>query len=338
MNTDNLGVSGPGVGVTTDPYGHHHLTHPHLLPPHHSHHPSSIYCSSSHPYTELFSPFSADFAASHETGTNTGVPTDYLTLQNSLDYVSHHPHHHHHHPPPTHHQHQQQQQQQQQQQHHHHQIPSSSNGERTPSSVGTGVTGSDASPSHSFGKSSGYSSAADYYNASVLGSKTALNNANTSTANSTNSSNTSTTNTSSHSPYDGASTASTSSPPQSTGYLTANVKQETMMPGPFAIDPHSNYGTSRIRFHPILSSLSRSRSGNVNESNSTANTGGTNPSNFAHGIDDYGSSLYHPSAASAYSSYSPSGLLQTSYPVGPYGVSHPDHMRLYSSQLKHDFG
>ncbi|CAF4493438.1 unnamed protein product, partial [Rotaria magnacalcarata] len=36
--------------------------------------------------------------------------------------------------------------------------------------------------------------------------------------------------------------------------------------------------------------------------------------------------------------YSPSGLLQTSYPVGPYGVSHADQMRLYNSQLKHDFG
>lgn len=113
------------------------------------------------------------------------------------------------------------------------------------------------------------------------------------------------------------------------------------MPGPFAIDPHSNYGTSRIRLlsDSISSlSLSLSRLGNVNETNSTANTGGTNPSNFAHGIDDYGTSLYHPGAASAYSSYSPAGLLQTSYPVGPYGVSHPDHMRLYSSQLKHDFG
>ncbi|CAF4020112.1 unnamed protein product, partial [Rotaria magnacalcarata] len=63
-----------------------------------------------------------------------------------------------------------------------------------------------------------------------------------------------------------------------------------------------------------------------------------NDPNFGLGIDDYGSSLYHPSATSAYSSYSPSGLLQTSYPVGPYGVSHADQMRLYNSQLKHDFG
>jgi hypothetical protein len=238
MNTDNLGVSGPGIGVTNDPYGHHHLTHPHLLPPHHSQHPSSIYCSSSNPYTELFSPFSTDFVTPHDTGTNTGVPTDYLTLQNSLDYVvSHH-----------HHQQQQHHHQQQQQHHQHHQMTTSSNGERTPSSVGTGITGSDSSPSHSFGTSSGYSSSADYYNTSVLTSKTGLNNTHTLTTNTSNN-NTSTTNTSSHSPYDGTSTASTSSPPQSTGgYLTTTVKQETMMPGPFAIDPHSNYGTSDLHF------------------------------------------------------------------------------------------
>ncbi|CAF4271257.1 unnamed protein product, partial [Rotaria magnacalcarata] len=91
MNTDNLGVSGPGIGVTNDPYGHHHLTHPHLLPPHHPQHPSALYCSSSNPYTELFSPFTTDFVTPHDAGTNNGVPTDYLTLQNSLDYVvSHH--------------------------------------------------------------------------------------------------------------------------------------------------------------------------------------------------------------------------------------------------------
>jgi hypothetical protein len=233
MNTDNLGVSVPGVGVTNDPYGHHHLTHPHLLPPHHSQHPSSIYCCSSNPYTELFSPFSSDFATPHDTGNNTGVSADYLTLQNSLDYVVSHHHHHHH------------QQQQQQQQQHLHQM-TTSNGERTPSSVGTGITGSDSSPSHSFATSSGYSSAADYYNTSVLNSKTGHNNTNTN-----NNNNTPTTNTSSHSPYDGTSTASTSSPPQSTGYLTTSVKQETMMPGSFAIDPHSNYGTNRIHF-PFL--------------------------------------------------------------------------------------
>ena len=224
MNTDNLGVRVPGVGVTNDPYGHHHLPHPHLLPPHHSQHPSSIFCSSSNPYTELFSPFPTDFVTSHETGNNTGVPTDYLTLQNSLDYVvSHHDHHHH--------------------QQHHHQVTNSNNGERTPSSVGAGVTGSDSSPSHSFATSSGYSSAADYYNTSVLNAKVGLNNSNTSNTNTNNNNNTPTPNTSSHSPYDGASTASTSSPPQSTGYLTTTVKQETMMPGPFAIHPHSSYGT-----------------------------------------------------------------------------------------------
>jgi hypothetical protein len=303
MNTDNLGISGSGVGVTNDPYGHHHLTHPHLLPPHHSQHPSAIYCSSSNPYAELFSPFSTDFIT-HDTGTNTGVPTDYLTLQNSIGYVVSHNQHHH-----------------QQQQQHLHQMTSSSNGERTPSSVGTGITGSDSSPSHSFATSSGYSSSADYYNTSVLNSKTGHNNANTSNTN-TNTNNTPTTNTSSHSPYDGTSTASTSSPPQSTGYLPTTVKQETMMPGQFAIDPHSNYG-------------------NVNGTTSGTNIGATNNSNnpnFGLGIDDYGSSLYHSSAANAYPSYSSTGLLQTSYPVGPYGVSHPDHMRLYSSQLKHDFG
>jgi hypothetical protein len=226
MNTDNLGVNGPGVGVTNDPYGHHHLTHPHLRPPHHSQHPSAIYCSSSNPYTELFSPFSADFVTSHDSGTNTGVPTDYLTLPNSLDYVVSH-HHHHHHP-----------------QQHLHQMTTSSNGERTSSSVNTGITGSDSSPSHSFATSSGYSSSADYYNTSILNSKAGLNNTNSSNTNNNNTP----TNTSSHSPYDGTSTASTSSPPQSTGYLTTSVKQETMMPGPFTIDPHSNYGINQICF------------------------------------------------------------------------------------------
>ncbi|UJR16224.1 hypothetical protein I4U23_003134 [Adineta vaga] len=318
MNTDNLGVSGAGLGVTNDPYGHHHhhLTHPHLLPPHHSQHSSALYCSSSHPYTELFSPFSTDFIASHDTSSNNGVPTDYLTLQNSLDYVVSQHHHHHH-------------QQQQQQQQHLHQITSSSNGERMPSSTGTGITGSDSSPSHSFATSSGYSSAADYYNTSILNSKTGHNNANTSSTNNSinnnnnNNNNTPTTNTSSHSPYDGTSTASTSSPPQSTGYLPTTIKQETMMPGTFAIDPHSNYG-------------------NINGSSTVTNLGSTNNSNNPNfglgGVDDYSSSLYHSSAANGYPSYSTTGLLQTTYPVGQYGVSHSDQMRLYSSQLKHDFG
>ena len=71
--------------------------------------------------------------------------------------------------------------------------------------------------------------------------------------------------------------------------------------------------------------------------NTNGSTNNNNNPNFGLTVDDYGSSIYHPSAANAYSSYSPSGLLQTSYPVGPYGVSHPDPMRLYSSQLKHGF-
>ncbi len=75
----------------------------------------------------------------------------------------------------------------------------------------------------------------------------------------------------------------------------------------------------------------------MNGTTSGTNTGSTNNPNFGLNVDDYGSSLYHPSATNAYSSYSPAGLLQTSYPVGPYGVSHSDHMRLYSSQLKHGF-
>jgi len=177
MNTDNLGVSGSGVGGSIDPYSHHHLTqHHHLLPPHHSQHPSSMYCSSSNPYTEFFSPFPTDFVTAHDTGTNPGLPTDYLTLQNSLEYVVSHHHHH----------------QQQQQHHHHHQIASSSNGERTSSSVGTGINGSDSSPSHSFGTSSGYSSSVDYYNTPVLTSKANVNNINISNTNASNNNNTST--------------------------------------------------------------------------------------------------------------------------------------------------
>jgi hypothetical protein len=234
MNTDNLGVSGSGVGGSIDPYSHHHLTqHHHLLPPHHSQHPSSMYCSSTNPYTEFFSPFSTDFVTSHDTGTNPGLPTDYLTLPNSLEYVVSHHHHH---------------QQQQQQHHHHHQIASSSNGERTSSSVGPGINGSDSSPSHSFGTSSGYSSSVDYYNTPVLTSKASVNNINISNTNASNNNNTSTNNTSSHSPYNGTSTASTSSPPHSTGYLTTTIKQETMMPNSFAIDPHSNYGDNKDLF------------------------------------------------------------------------------------------
>ena len=239
MNTDNLGVSGPGIGGPNDPYLHHHLTqHHHLLPSHHSQHPSSIYCSSSTPYPELFASFPTDFVNPHNPGSNTGVPSDYLTLQNPLDYVVSHHH--------------QQQQQQQQHHHHHHQLASSSNGERTPSSVGTGITGSDSSPSHSFGTSSGYSSSVDYYNTPVLTSKTSVNNTNTSNGNTNNNSNTSNPNTSNHSPYDGTSTASTSSPTHSTGYSTAIIKQETMLPNSFAINPHSNYGTNQFFFRSFI--------------------------------------------------------------------------------------
>lgn len=222
MNTDNLGVSAAGLGVGNDPYGHHHLAHSHLLPSHHPQHPSAIYCSSSNPYTELFSPFSTEFITTHEPGSNAPVPTDYLTLQNSLDYVVSHPHHHPHH-------HQQ----------HLHSLTSASNGERTPSAMSTGITGSDSSPSHSFATSSGYSSAADYYNTSALSSKAA--GAGNSNGNNSGSNNTPT-HTGGHSPYDGTSAASTSSPPQAGGYLPTTVKQETMLPGAFAIDPHSNYG------------------------------------------------------------------------------------------------
>ena len=67
-------------------------------------------------------------------------------------------------------------------------------------------------------------------------------------------------------------------------------------------------------------------------------TNNNNNPNFALTVDDYGSTLYHPSGTNAYSPYSSPGLLQTSYPGGPYGISPSDHMRLYSSQLKHDFG
>ncbi|CAF1662220.1 unnamed protein product, partial [Adineta ricciae] len=327
MNTDNLGVSGPGVAGFSDPYSHHHrhLTqHPQLLPSHHPQHPSPMYCSPSNPYAEFFPPFPTEFVASHETATNATVPPDYLTLQNSLDYVV------------SHHHHQQQQQQQQQQQHQqqqmshhhhhqHHQMAGSSNRERTPSSVGTGINGSDSSPSHSFGTSSGYSSSVDYYNTPVLASKASVSNCNTPNTNSnTNNNNTTgTTSNNNHSPYDGTSTASTSSPPHTTGYSTTAIKQETMMPPGFPIDPHNSY------------------SGNVNGTTSSTSgviSGNANNNNFGLGIDEYGSSLYHPSATSTYPSYSPTGLLQTSYPVGPYSVSHPDHMRLYSSHFKHDFG
>jgi hypothetical protein len=158
MNTDNLGISGSGIGGPNDPYGHHHLIQQHhLLPSHHAAHPSSLYCSSSNAYTELFSPFSADFVASHDPAANAGAPTDYLAAQNSLDYAM--SHHHAHHPS-----------------HHPHQLASSSNGERTPSSVGTGITGSDSSPSHSYGTSSGYSSSIDYYNTPVHTAKVSVNN------------------------------------------------------------------------------------------------------------------------------------------------------------------
>jgi hypothetical protein len=337
MNTDNLGVTGPGVGSLNDPYSHHHLTqHHHLLPPHHSQHPASMYCSSSNPYAEFFPPFPTDFVAAHDAATNSGVHADYLTLQNSLEYVVSHHHHHQ----------QQQQQQQLPSHHHHHQISGSSNRERTPSSVGNGINGSDSSPSHSFGTSSGYSSSVDYYNTPVLTSKTSGNNTNASNTNSNNNNHAgTTTNTSNHSPYDGTSTASTSSPPRSTGYLTAAVKQETMMPPAFAIDSHTSYSGMDLSLSICRNSpyLLLSPAGNVNGIPSSANAGSNgnvnnNTSTFGLNVDDYGSSLYHPSATSTYPSYSPSSLLQTSYPVGPYGVPHSDHMRLYSSQLKHDFG
>ena len=235
MNSDNLGVSGAGVGVANDLYGHHHhhhLTHPYLLPPHHSQHPSAIYCNPSNAHSELFSPsFPSDFASADG---NAGVPPEYLHLQNPLDYmVSHHPHsqHPHHHlaPPPS-----SATSQQQQQQQHLHSMSNSSNAERTSSAVGTVLSNSNASPSHSFAPNATYSSSADYYNSSVLNSKA---------TNSTNNNSNSTNNTSGHSPYERtSSTASTSSPPQSNAYLNPTVKQETMMPGAFSLEPHSNYG------------------------------------------------------------------------------------------------
>lgn len=191
MNTDNLGVN-------NDPYGHHHhhhLTHPHLLPPQHS--SSALYCPTSTSYSELFSPFPTDFINSHENGNPTHIPSEYLTLQNPLDYVVSHQHH--------------------------------QNTERT-----SAINGSNVSPSHSFTTNGSYSSAADYYNTSLLSSKSVTNNNRNNTP----------TNTNNHSPYDGTSTASTSSPPQSTNYLNTTVKQETMMSTPFTVDLHNNYGTN----------------------------------------------------------------------------------------------
>ena len=254
MNTDNLGVAGAGVSVTNDPYGHHHLTHSHLLPQHHSQHSAAIYCGSG-PYTELFSPFSTDFVSSHESGSVNGMSTDYLNLQNTIDYMGSHHHHHqshlpHHHGPSSLTHSQQQQQQQHHPLHHHHQqqITGSSNSDRNSSGIGAGgLPSSSASPSNSFSTSSNYSSSTDYYNQSGLSSKTALNNSAIPTASSNNNNssnkNPSSTNTNNHSPYDGTSAATTSSPPQSSGYHSTTVKQETMVPGPFTIDPHGNYGT-----------------------------------------------------------------------------------------------
>lgn len=79
--------------------------------------------------------------------------------------------------------------------------------------------------------------------------------------------------------------------------------------------------------------------GNLNGTSSATSTNATNNNpSFGLGVDDYNPSLYHPSATNAYASYSPTSLLQPSYPVGPYGVSSADQVRLYSSQLKHEFG
>ena len=102
---------------------------------------------------------------------------------------------------------------------------------------------SDSSPSHSFGTSSGYSSSVDYYNTPVLTSKANVSNSNTPNTNSnTNNNNTAgTTSKNNHSPYDGTSAASTSSPPHTTGYSATAIKQETMMPPGFPIDPHNSY-------------------------------------------------------------------------------------------------
>ena len=54
--------------------------------------------------------------------------------------------------------------------------------------IGTGINGTDSSPSHSFGTSSGYSSSVDYYNTPVLTSKTGVNNANILNTNTSNNS------------------------------------------------------------------------------------------------------------------------------------------------------
>ena len=122
MNTDNLGVSGPGVGGPIDPYSHHHLTqHHHLLPPHHSQHPSSMYCSSSNPYAELFlSPFRRilpHLMILVQIQVYQLIILRYKILLIMLFHIINIINH-----------------QQQPQHHHHHQISSSSNGERTPSS------------------------------------------------------------------------------------------------------------------------------------------------------------------------------------------------------------
>lgn len=102
MNINHLGASGGSENIaSTDPYSHQH-------------HPSSIYCSSSTPYTDLFSPFTSDFVTSHEPVNHPSVPTDYLLLQNSLDYVASY-----HSATPV----------------HPHQLPSSSNAGRTSSSM-----------------------------------------------------------------------------------------------------------------------------------------------------------------------------------------------------------
>ena len=135
------------------------------------------------------------------------------------------------------------------QQQHLHQMASSSSGERTSSSIATAMNTSDVSPPRSFTTtSSGYSSSADYSSGSILNSKPGLNNGNGPNTNATTTNiNTTTANMSSHSPYDSTSTATTSSSPSSTGYLTTTVKQETMMPTPFTVDSHTNYGKKKIR-------------------------------------------------------------------------------------------
>ena len=241
MNTGNLGNSGPGADAPPDLYSRYHLTqNHHLFRPHHSQHPSPICWTSSNPYSELFSPFATDFVALNDTGTNTDAPVDYFNLQNSLDYaVSYHQHHRHHH---HHHHHQQQQQQHH---HHHHQIASSTNGECTSSSIVNNMNDSNSSPSHSLGTSIGYSSPIDYYNTTILNSKTNVTNGNTSSANASNNSSTSTSNASSQSPYDDTSTASTTSPSHSIGYMTTNIKQENVILCSSAADSCSSYGTNK---------------------------------------------------------------------------------------------